>query len=232
MLGPNHAKIGAAAGVAVSHLLGQPAAFALARRTALHPFGATLSPELATVLGEVVADGQAVFVAGLAALLPDLDEPGSTLGKLLPQWWHDWTPGHRGVTHSVLAVATWSAATWLVWYLGVLTMATAAPAPVVAVAAVQMARTMTLLVAVGYVSHLVADSMTDHGVRWLYLPPALARLLPSSLERLTQVHVRLPLLAFRTGSWPEPVTTYAWLLLVAYEAYGGQHLVAWLVGSR
>ena len=41
------------------------------------------------------------IVAGLAALLPDLDHPHSAVGRLLPRWWHRLTPGHRGPTHSL-----------------------------------------------------------------------------------------------------------------------------------
>ena len=39
------------------------------------------------------------IVAGLAGLLPDIDHPHATVGRLLPRWWHRLSPGHRGPTH-------------------------------------------------------------------------------------------------------------------------------------
>ena len=42
------------------------------------------------------------IVAGLAGLLPDIDHPHATVGRLLPRWWHRLTPGHRGPTHSLV----------------------------------------------------------------------------------------------------------------------------------
>jgi inner membrane protein len=89
-------------------------------------------------------------VGALAALLPDLDEPDSALGGLLPRWWHRLTPGHRRCTHSLLAVGVVG---------GLLHLALGA----VGVGGFAHELT-TALVVVGMLSHLAADAITDHGV--------------------------------------------------------------------
>src|SRR5215472_889092 len=137
MLGPSHAAIGAAAAVVTAHVLRvEPV---LAR--SIH--GPAALATAATVA--IVAP-----VGAVAALLPDLDEPDSTLGSLLPSWWHRLTPGHRRSTHSLLAVAlVWAAVHFGLQALGATGFA---------------AELVTVLVVVGMASHLAADGITDHGV--------------------------------------------------------------------
>lgn len=167
MLGPSHARIGFAVGAAVGHALGAEAHMAVA-----------LPRQLPTPVGSVVAlIGMAAVcgsVGAIAALLPDLDSE-STLGAILPRWWHALTPGHRGLSHSLLAVlAWWGASAVACSGLGI---------------AGSAALLLPALIVAGVVSHLAADALTDHGICPLYP---------------LRWHLRSPL-AFRTGSWPEPV---------------------------
>lgn len=109
--------------------------------------GAALWAVTAKVGGVNPADPQALTAAALGALLPDIDHPGSWAGRKLrfisiPL---SMVVGHRGVTHSALAVIGCLAvliAMGLGW--------TAAP------------------IAVGYLSHLAADALTPSGVPLLW----------------------------------------------------------------
>jgi inner membrane protein len=117
------------------------------------------------------------LLTGLAALLPDVDHPHSLVGRMLPRWWHRLTPGHRGPTHSLawcagLALLVWAAQS----------LAAGQPAaPLLATA-----------LAVGTLSHVLADGLTVAGVP-LWWPVRRRRL------------VFLGALAFRTHSWAEVV---------------------------
>jgi inner membrane protein len=94
-----------------------------------------------------------VLVGGIAGLLPDVDHPGSTAGKLLPRWWHKLTPGHRGPTHTawwcalaagvvqLLADASGGGTAPMIW--GVATLA-------------------------GTLSHVLTDALTTQGVPFLH----------------------------------------------------------------
>jgi inner membrane protein len=115
------------------------------------------------------------IVAGMAALLPDLDHPHSAVGRLLPRWWHRLTPGHRGPTHS------------LVWCLGLGALAYAANSLVDGEPAGLLLALATLA---GSLSHVLADGLTVAGVP-LWWPFRRRR------------SVFLGALAFRTRSWPE-----------------------------
>ncbi len=116
MMARSHVVIGAAAWVAVAPMLRLPA------------FDANL-------LGLAVA----------GALLPDLDHPGSWVGRRARPVSTALAAmlGHRGVTHSALAVAG------LVWLM---VQAGQHRGPVWALA-------------VGYLSHLAADMLTPRGLR-------------------------------------------------------------------
>lgn len=157
MLGRSHATIAAAAGVVAAHLLGTESVLA----AALRPSGPA-----AGVLASVATALVAAPIAAIAGLLPDLDEPGSTLGGLLPRWWHHLTRGHRRSTHSLLAMAVvWVAVHYGLGALGV----EGFPNQLLAV-----------LVLTGMGSHLAADAITDHGVplfwpaRWRLCLPLFA----------------------------------------------------------
>lgn len=99
-------------------------------------------------------------LAGVGALLPDLDHPRSTLGRMLPgSGVLRWTVGHRTATHSVLALV-------LLWWLTL-----RLPGPV------------HLGLSVGFASHLLLDAVSG-GVPLLW--PLGSRLrLPTVPEWLT-----------------------------------------------
>ncbi|MCL6559796.1 MAG: metal-dependent hydrolase [Firmicutes bacterium] len=87
-------------------------------------------------------------ISGLASLLPDIDEPNSWIGVRMPV-----IPailksaaGHRGVMHSLVAAAGISLLAFL-----------SLKNPLYSV---------SLLL--GYLSHLVLDSLNPSGVPWLY----------------------------------------------------------------
>ena len=109
--------------------------------------GAALWVAVAKLGGGNPADPQALAAAALGALLPDIDHPQSWAGRKMraisvPL---SLVVGHRGVTHSAIAVAAGLA---LLLLLGTGWMA----APVV----------------VGYLSHLLADALTPSGVPLLW----------------------------------------------------------------
>jgi inner membrane protein len=178
-------------------------------------FGATAGALAAVELGAPLAAGAAVgAVAGLA---PDVDHPGSTLGRQLPRAYHALTPGHRGPTHTVewCALLGWGIAQ-LLPYAG----ASQAWAAVVGWAAFA-----------GACSHLVADLLTEQGIPATMLL-VLTRRLRLGPSFLRGGRVRLPRwLAIRTGGWAEPVVTAAAVAL-GLVTMGGwwPDLAAWVYG--
>ncbi len=130
--------------------------------------------------------------AAFGALLPDIDHPSSRVGRMFP---HISKPlarvfGHRGFTHSLLAIAA------LVAVLAYTARFHAASLPAATAAAVSM----------GYLSHLLADYLTIRGIPlfWPYRRPS--------------GDYALPYLAFRTGGPVEMVITVVLGLLLAYLA--------------
>jgi len=98
---------------------------------------------------ELSAAGMGMAVLG--SLLPDIDHPGSAVGRRL---WMISRPlsmliGHRGLTHSLLAVLA-----------GVAALVLVAPSSDLAVFVAPLA--------VGYLSHLAADALTPSGVPLLW----------------------------------------------------------------
>jgi inner membrane protein len=145
-----------------------------------------------------------VAVAGLfGSLLPDIDHPRSWLGQRLP-----WLSkpiakvfGHRGITHSLFAVSLMVAAAlaaiyWLPAWEGPAGIRIPFPA-------------LVLGLAVGYLSHLLADWLTPNGIplcwpwRYRFAAP----------------------LTIRTGS---PLETF--LMLLLWSANG--HALLWFNGYR
>ncbi len=109
--------------------------------------GASAWAGLALAAGLAPAEPQALAAAALGALLPDIDHPRSWAGRRLRAISVPLSllVGHRGVTHSLLAVA------------GAL-----------AVLALLGTGFATAPVAVGYLSHLAADALTPSGVPLLW----------------------------------------------------------------
>lgn len=94
-----------------------------------------------------LAQPEGLAAAALGALLPDIDHPRSWFGRrmgLLSRLL-SMVVGHRGITHSLLAV--------VMCLYGLLIVGRGAIAPAVLV---------------GYLSHLLCDSLTRHGVPLLW----------------------------------------------------------------
>lgn len=109
-------------------------------------------------LGLDTSSASVVGAAAIGALLPDLDAPASTLGRLLPI-----NPfsalRHRGIMHSLLVLAIGGA----LWhYYG---------QPLWA-----------LFLLAGYASHLLGDAITIKGIPLLYPIPFKLRLSPIPIE--------------------------------------------------
>ena len=148
--------------------------------------GAAAGVALADATGaSMVAGG---IVASLAALLPDIDHPHATVGRLLPRWWHRLTPGHRGPTHSL----AWCAALALVVYAvhNAVTGEVASPL-------------LALLVLAGSLSHVLADGLTVAGVPLWW---------PFRRRRL----VFLGVLAFPARGWVEALVVLGVVAGVGY----------------
>ena len=107
MEGPSHMRIGGAVGAAAGWSTGAPTHLAIA----LHP--AHLPPIVEAVLASAGACLVCGAIGAIAGLAPDLDTESSTIGAALPGWWHALTPGHRGLSHSLLAVGLWWVAAWV-----------------------------------------------------------------------------------------------------------------------
>lgn len=95
-------------------------------------------------------------IAGIAALLPDLDDPNSRVGRMVPVIPRliKTTIGHRGALHSLLGAICFT----------FITSAVLQHWNTQAYVYYQFVSVIT----VGYVSHLIADSLTPRGVPWLW----------------------------------------------------------------
>ena len=102
----------------------------------------------APYLGLPVLDPLPLALAGIGSLLPDIDHPQSWVGLRLRMISRPLaaTLGHRGITHSLLAVII--CGLLLRW--------------------VGFSRTAVDAVVVGYLSHLAADLLTSSGLRLMW----------------------------------------------------------------
>ncbi|HLO77719.1 MAG TPA: metal-dependent hydrolase [Magnetospirillum sp.] len=140
--------------------------------------GAALWAVSAKLAGGHPADPQALAAAALGSLLPDIDHPQSWAGRKLrpisvPL---SMLVGHRGVTHSAIAVLGGLAALLL---MGMGWMA----APLV----------------IGYLSHLVADGLTPSGVPLLW--PSRRRFTLNLCETGSLVEIALVAGIAALGGW-------------------------------
>lgn len=164
MRGHTHALMGLAAAAAVHQM---------------RPFLPAAGLELVCALG----------LAAFGGLLPDVDSDESEIRQItgtarhsgcLGQFVSAVAPGHRGLTHSALAVLAvaalaWWARRWVPWGY-------------------------SEALVIGYASHLVADALTRAGVPLLWPVPARLGLLPRGL-RLTTGTLPEYLLAVGVGVW-------------------------------
>jgi len=114
--------------------------------------GAATGAATATLMARQPLAGAAIGT--VAGLLPDVDHPTATVGKLLPAWWHRLTPGHRGPTHTLW----WCALAGLLVQL----VANWVAAPLVSRPASPLWGMATFT---GSFSHVLADGLTTEGPR-------------------------------------------------------------------
>lgn len=169
--------------------------------------------------GSLTVDAVALKViyygfAALGALAPDIDNARSTIGKragfVSKGFQH--LAGHRTFFHSLLGLAVVGMVIWLAQYalglelyrLGLHRTGEylgAGVGPGLNLVSDRGVAFVALLV--GYLLHLVADSLTIGGVPWLYPNPTRIGFPPDRNMR------------FRTGSAMEPIVVIAVCLLVA-----------------
>ncbi len=189
MEGRSHLLVGLTAGVvldSVVHLMGEPLT-------------------LATPVTHDLLVKKAIFyvMVGLGSLLPDIDNARSTLGSKL-----GWVSkgiqhiaGHRTLFHSLLGLVLGSLLALglerLVIFL-LLQRGFTVPANVIA-------GTHFVFIALlfGCIMHIAADALTEGGVPLLWPSPKRYGIPPNPHWR------------FRTGTWPEFVIVWGFMILVA-----------------
>lgn len=156
--------------------------------------------------GPVVAT-LAIIAVMVGALTPDLDQPTANLwrrllgGRALGTIFQAFSGGHRHITHSLIGIVLVALATR--WFINeVIADAYATPAQLVWQAYL-----------IGYISHPIADTLTDRGVPWLWplkwhlkIPPGPEELrvtTDSLVERLlVRGGVMIALLVLMSSHWP------------------------------
>lgn len=140
----------------------------------------------------------AILVVMVGALTPDLDQPTANLfrrtlgGKLVHRLFTAFSGGHRHFTHSLLGiVAIGYALNWIILHL---------LQPVYH----QQAFALWYAFMVGYISHPLADTLTDRGVPWLWPLPWNIKIPPGPEE-----------LRVTTGSFVENLLVRAGLVFAA-----------------
>ena len=151
---------------------------------------------LAPLLGaDMLVMAACVPLAALGGVLPDIDHPQAWIGRRVPGVSHliRMVFGHRGGTHSLLAVALCS---WGLWSLAARQGLPASPfGP-------YLGSAITALL-IGYLSHLAADGLTKSGIPLLWP---------------LQKRFRSPL-AFTTGTWVEYLVAWSFVGLVGWRFF-------------
>lgn len=104
----------------------------------------------------------AIIAVSVGALTPDIDQPTANLwrrfliGRPLGNIFQWFSGGHRHMTHSLLGIAVIGYGTyWIATNL-------------IAQGYYEAARIIWYAYLIGYISHPIADSLTDRGVPWLW----------------------------------------------------------------
>lgn len=109
-----------------------------------------------------VAATLAIMAVMIGALTPDLDHPSANLwhrmlgGRALGNIFDAFSGGHRHMTHSIIGIALVGYALW--WLIHRFLQPEFVPAATAIWAAYM----------IGYISHPIADTLTDMGVPWLW----------------------------------------------------------------
>lgn len=146
-------------------------------------------------LGPIVG-GLAVVAVMVGALTPDLDQPTANIwrrllgGRTVGNIFQAFSGGHRHMTHSLIGIVMIGFATrWVAMNL-------------IHPDYVQNALALWAAFMVGYISHPIADSLTDLGVPWLWPLKWHLRLPPGPEE-----------LRVTTGSWVEALLVRGGIVL-------------------
>ncbi|MCD6157131.1 MAG: metal-dependent hydrolase [Euryarchaeota archaeon] len=108
---------------------------------------------IAVHLGFLPYETSYFVIVGIASLIPDIDHPGSKISKLLRLKKISEKLTHRGFLHSAYPA--------LLLFLGAYLLACYSGFS-------EKAITVGMLLVIGYVSHLVLDSLNPTGVKWIY----------------------------------------------------------------
>lgn len=141
------------------------------------------------------------WMVGFGALLPDIDNARSTLGKKL-----GWISkeiqrfiGHRTLFHSILGLGIGA-----VIALGLEGVVASLVRPRGDILPAHM---VLIAVTFGYLTHLVADGLTEEGVPLFWPMHTYYGFPPNRRQR------------FRTGTWPEHLIVFGFMLLVGLGLY-------------
>lgn len=195
MLGKSHLIVGLTAGVVLDSVM--------------HVSGSPLTMASRVPLSLIVNKAIFYFMVGFGALLPDIDNARSTLGRKL-----GWVSkgiqrlaGHRTLFHSIIGLVLGSLLAIglerVISYL-LLTRGYTVPAEII-----QDSHLVFIAVLFGCIMHIVADGLTEGGVPLLWPNHTRFGFPPSPKWR------------FRTGDWPEHVIVYGFMILVGVGIYYG-----------
>jgi inner membrane protein len=193
MLGKSHLMFGLTAGVIFDSLV--------------HVSGPPLIGSTKVSLALVINKAIYYFMVGFGSLLPDIDNARSTLGKKL-----GWISkgiqhavGHRTLFHSFLGLLLGSVlALSMEQLIKFLLISRGLLLPALLVSSSHI---VLIAVLFGTMMHILADALTIEGVP-LFWPSHVYYGLPPNR------HWR-----FRTGSWPEHLIVYSFMLLVGIGIY-------------
>lgn len=193
MLGKSHLLIGLTAGVVLDSVV--------------HLSGPPLTMATAVPLTLIVKKAIFYFMVGVGALLPDIDNARSTMGRKL-----GWISkeiqhiaGHRTLFHSILGLVLGSAIAIGLEQLAIYLLAQrqlTAPAQLIGAS-----HLVFFAVLFGCIMHIAADGLTEGGVPLLWPNHKRFGFPPNPHWR------------FRTGDWPEPIIVFTFMLLVGVGIY-------------
>ena len=193
MLGKSHLLVGLTAGVVLDSFV--------------HLSGPPLTAATAVPLALIIKKAVYYFMVGFGALLPDIDNARSTMGRKLgwisKEIQH--VAGHRTIFHSILGLFLGSVLALgleqLVVYL-LTQRGFILPAHFVGASHV-----VFFAVLFGCVMHIAADGLTEGGVPLLWPSHKRYGFPPNPHWR------------FRTGDWPEPIIVFTFMFLVGLGIY-------------
>ncbi len=193
MIGKSHLLVGLTAGIVLD--------------SAAHISGPPLVGSSHVALSTVINKAIFYFMVGFGALLPDIDNARSTMGHKF-----GWVSreiqhrfGHRTLFHSFLGVGLGSALA-----VGLQQLAQdllLSKGYVVSADTLATSHIVFIAVTFGCLMHIAADGLTEEGVPLLWPYRKYYGFPPNRHWR------------FRTGTWPEHVVVYGFMLLVGFGVY-------------